>query len=152
VNIKHINNHAKMKKNSFLQTKLDNTENPKQVQREVKKQFLYEKAYHNFEQFIFSTLASTENNSLSLSIISTLMNHILKKMEQNGACYLKVINGKARLYKKYYCCFRIEEWKKCTLGRCIALPCNEDSLQKCPNHLTPEFKGKTYNFTEVKTG
>jgi len=58
-------------------------------------------------------------------------------MEKDQLLYLKTMkNGDTRIFKKYYCCRGLEEWKKCPEYRCPVWPCIDGTV--CPHDETIE--------------
>lgn len=93
--------------------------------KELSKCYRKAEAKRHLKTFIRLLLESLDKNSIELQRVFLCFIGALRELEKEGNCYLKSINGKTRIFKKFYCCIGLEAWKHCPEYRCLAWPCDE---------------------------
>jgi len=94
---------------------------------------LRKNAKRHFEKGIRHLLESINGNSVDYHKFVLFFIRTLRKMEDKNVCYIKAMPDKRpRIFKRFYCCYDLEVWKKCPEYRCVIWPCNEET--ECPHH------------------
>lgn len=90
------------------------------------------KAKIHFERYL--RILESLDDSIDPQHILTNVFDALRVMDKNNICHLKTMkNGRTRIFKRYYCCLSVYDWKECQVYPCPVLwPFNEDS--ECPYH------------------
>jgi len=119
----------------------------KEEQRKTEKQRLIAEVKWHLKEFYRLLLKSSDKNSVEWTRVSALANKTLKEMEEEGICYFrKMPNGKTRVFKKVYCLYGPEEWKKCPEYFCPGWRSKDKS--KCP-HIPCEPEDTTESELEI---
>lgn len=120
-------------------------------QRKREKRLQIARAKRHLKEFYRFVLESIDKNSISLVLIAGLANQTQREMEAEGVCYFKKMpNNEVRVFKKVYCCFELEDWKKCPEFKCLAWPCY--NFPECPHkHESSENIEEPPNEQEIIT-
>ena len=95
----------------FLDTN-PNTVIPKEQKKKTKRLLIAEAKRH-LKMFFKILLKSADKNSIRWQPVSVLTTRVLSELEQEGVCFRKIVNGKRRLFKKFYCRKTLDDWKEC---------------------------------------
>jgi len=117
------------------------------IRKKLHRKYLRAKARSCLEEFFQLFLESLGKNSIEVQRVSAYMNDAMKKMEEKGIFYMKTMkNGRAKIFKKLYCCLGLNVWKKCPEYSCLIWPCDENST--CP--YDPYHNEETHLIVDVE--
>jgi hypothetical protein len=92
-----------------------------------------DKADEYLEEGLQLLLKTSDRKSIALQRLFAYIIKLLRNMEERNICYLKKTRSDGlRIFKTYYCCRGLKEWKKCPKYRCTIWPCDTHNEEACP--------------------
>lgn len=115
----------------------------------ISKRFVDTTISHHLGEFILLLMEKFGKKSITRKELMRCIYVALRILERDGVCYFKVIDGKFRIYRDYYCLLGLEEWKKCPEYRCPVSTSDPD--WECPhNPQREEIPSWIENSTEAR--
>lgn len=102
----------------------------------ISKRFVDTTISHQFGEYILLLLKKFGKKSITKKELDRCIYVTLRILERDGICYFKVIGGKFRIYRDYYCHLELEDWKKCPEYRCPVSTSDPD--WECPHNPQKE--------------
>ena len=108
---------------------------------EQKKQYLKRELDTLLGEVVKLYLTLLPKDWAEIELFLAFIRRKLEKMEIQSICFVKRMpNGKTRIYRKYYCCGSLDDWKKCPEKFCKHWPNNEPNCPRLHFEKEPSFE------------